>query len=849
MMPHMFSMFAQALGVSESQSFQTTEFDLPESTIGILLLLVGLTALFGLTVWTSFRDSRFLNRGWRGILLMLRLLVLIAVLVVLLNPRQRTQTTQIQKSRVGVLIDTSLSMAYPATEEPDGAEATADSPVDSRADAARKTLVDSGLLDQLSRTHSVSVYGFDSTLYGPRAIVSKSETTFVAEKSSPLVSGESSQDAEDTGVTRVDLEEGGTLSAEAVDTRWQQLLQPLGAETRLGEALHQMIGQLSGRTLSGIVVLTDGRWNAGLDIEAARLRAERSETKLITVGVGSDRPQVNLWLAGMQSPTDVHRGDPFDISVTVQSNGLSEQSGVVELYQQSAGSDGKDRRKVGEGEFRFSEDGLPTDVNFQQQLSVPGKYEYVAAARMNDEKLRELTEEDNQRRREVEVTDRKMKVLVISSGPMRDYQFVRNTLFRHSGIKSDVWLQTVGEDNLGFVTQEAENLLTSFPKTEAELFEYDVIVAFDANWSLLSTRQQKFLNRWVDEHSGGIVFVAGELFTPELARDSEKFRDISVLYPVVLNRMLSELKIAQRADKPWPVLLTAEGRSSEFLKIADATGKADVDLWQKFRGIYRSYPVKSLRDGAVVLAQYGNPRARTKDGQPPFLASQFYGKGRTMFVSSAETWRLRAISAEGHQRFWTSLIREVGQGRRSRGRSRGLLLLDRTEVSPGQTVTVRAQLYDSRMQALQRESVPVSIVDADGRPVSVPDTLRGDSRRLGQFVATFRPSRQGQYRVTVPVPESSDVLQANIEVVLPNLESEDPSQDVALLTRLTANTGGTYLQLSEVESQLAALLPDRSEPVIVDEQLKTLWDRKWLMCLMAGLLALEWALRRVVRLS
>lgn len=836
-----------SLAQSDAQSFQTTEFDLPESTVGLLLLLGGLFALFGLTVWVSLRDTRLLKTPWRGGLLLLRALVLVLVLVVLLNPRQRTQTTQIQKSRVGLLIDTSLSMAYPVMDESQVDETAG--PVESRAAAARIALAESGLLDQLSETHSVSVYGFDSALKGPLAIVSEKETTFVVDEASDASRGEPVVPAIGDTVARMDLDETDGLSAAEVNAKWEQLFQPRGVETRLGEALHQMIGQVAGRTLSGIVVLTDGRSNAGLDIEPATLRAERSETKLISVGVGSDRPQVNLWLAGMQSPSDVHRGDPFDISVTVQGNGLEDQSGVIQLFQQSAGSDGKDRRKVDEQPFQFSETGLPAEVGFQQQLSVPGKYEYVAVAVLDDGRLRELTEDDNQRRREVEVTDRKIKVLVISSGPMRDYQFVRNTLFRHSGIESDVWLQTVGPDNLGFVSQEAEQLLTAFPKTEAELFEYDVIVAFDANWSLLSARQQTFLNRWVDEHSGGIIFVAGELFTPELARDAEKYRDIAVLYPVVLNRMLSELKVTQRADTPWPVLLTAEGRASEFLKIADATGKADVDLWKKFKGIYRSYPVRSLRDGAVVLAQYGNPRARTQDGQPPFLASQFYGKGRTMFVSSAETWRLRAISAKGHQRFWTSMIREVGQGRRSRGRSRGLLLLDRTEVSPGQTVTVRAQLYDSRMQALQRESVPVSIVDADGRPVSVPDSLRGDPRRPGQFVATFRPSRQGQYRVTVPVPESSDMLQANIEVVLPNLESENPSQDVVMLTKLTTDTGGVYLSLNELAARLPDLLPDRSEPVIVDEQLKTLWDRKWLMFLMVGLLALEWALRRVVRLS
>lgn len=828
------------LAQTGTESFQTTEVDLPESTAGIIALLAGLILLFGLTAWTSLRDSRFLGPVWRTVLLTLRAATLILVLVVLLNPQQRTQKTQLQRSRVGVLIDTSLSMAYPAAETEDEATDTV-----SRAEAVQAALVESGLLDRLSETHSVSVYGFNSALTGAQAVVSDGKTSFV----SGVALDEGSDDASAENVARVELDGNEEFSQKEVHSRWQQILQPVGSETRLGESLHQLIGQLTGRTLSGIVVLTDGRSNAGLDVEVARLRAERSETRLILAGVGSDRPQVNLWMAGMQSPSDVHRGDPFDISVTVQSTGLNEQGGTIELFQQSAESAGRDRKKVAEEKFEFTVDGVPAEVRFQQQINVPGKYEYVAVAKLEDETLRELSSEDNQRQREIEVTDRKQKVLLISSGPMRDYQFVRNTLYRHSGIESDVWLQTVTEENLSFVTQEAENLLTSFPKSEAELFPYDVVIAFDADWSLLSQEQQKFLNRWVDEHSGGIIFVAGELFTPELAREAEKYRDIAVLYPVVLNRILSELKITQRADTPWPIVLTPEGRASEFLKIADATGRADVDLWKTFTGIYRSYPVRALRDGAVVLAKYGNPRARTQQGQPPFLATQFYGKGRTTFVSSAETWRLRSISAEGHQRFWTSLIRDVGQGRRSRGRSRGLLLLDRTEVSPGQTVTVRAQLYDSRMQPLRRESVPMSIVDGEGRPVAVPDSLRGDVRRPGQFVATFRPARQGQYRVSVPVPESSDVLQSNIDVVLPDLESENPSQNVALLTSLTENGTGKYLALSDLATTLPDLLPDQSEPIIVDEQLRTLWDRKWLMYLLAGLLALEWALRRVVKLS
>ncbi len=856
----------------ESQSFQTTELDLPVSTGGILLLLGSIAVLAALTVRTAMRDSRFLKMRDRVVLLVPRMLVLALVLLIVLNPQRRTQLSRIEKSRVGILLDTSLSMAWPAGDPASGTASVENQGIDiprspgaveSRAAAAVKSLISSGVLSELSKKHAVSIYTFDSSLAGPWAIVSEDEVRFVdveLEKGSALEKradpetqkGLTPFQAAPNQAATVSLDEqaqavASMISDPAALAKWNSIIQPRGAETRIGESLYQLIGQISGRTLSGVVLISDGRSNTGLDVEPARVRAERSGTRLITVGVGSQKPQMNLWVAGMQSPTDVHQGDPFDITVMLQGTASSGQQATVRLFEQSADGDGKDRRQIAEKTMELGDDAIPASVRFSQELKVPGKYDFSARIESTTGSS-EMTLDDNERRRTIEVTDRRMKVLVISSGPMRDYQFVRNTLFRHSGVESDVWLQSVTDENIGFVSQEARHLLTKFPATEAELFEYDVVVAFDPDWSRLSAEQQTFLNRWVSEHAGGLVVVAGEIFTPRLAQEPETFRDISVLYPVLLNRVAPDLQLSQRADEPWPITLTQEGRATDFLKIADETGNASVDLWQTFKGIYRSYPVRGVRDGAVVLLEYGNPRARTENGQPPFLASQFYGTGRTIFVGSAETWRLREISPQGHQRFWTSLIREVGQGRRSRGNARGLLLLDRTEVAPGQPVNVRAQLYDARLQPLITESVPLTIVDAEGRTLTVPDRLHGDSRGAGQYVASFRPPAPGTYRISVPVPESSDVLQASIDVVLPNLESQNPTLNTELLTNLTRETEGRYLPVSELAT-LPTLLPDQSQPVVVDEQLRTLWDRRWLMFVMVGLLAFEWIMRRVWRLS
>ncbi len=62
-------------------------------------------------------------------------------------------------------------------------------------------------------------------------------------------------------------------------------------------------------------------------------------------------------------------------------------------------------------------------------------------------------------------------------------------------------------------------------------------------------------------------------------------------------------------------------------------------------------------------------------------------------------------------------------------------------------------------------------------------------------------------------------LNARIDVVLPNLESDNPRQNAKLLTDLARETGGKYLPIEKAAAELPALLPDRGERFAVDEQL------------------------------
>ena len=85
---------------------------------------------------------------------------------------------------------------------------------------------------------------------------------------------------------------------------------------------------------------------------------------------------------------------------------------------------------------------------------------------------------------------------------------------------------------------------------------------------------------------------------------------------------------------------------------------------------------------------------------------------------------------------------------------------------------------------------------------------------------------------------------------LPNLEFDHPEQNEPLLRALARKeTGGAYLTLDQVASELPKLLPDRTTERIQYDFPRTLWDRQWVLYLLVGLLAAEWLTRKLLKLA
>ncbi len=644
--------------------------------------------------------------------------------------------------------------------------------------------------------------------------------------------------------------------AESKEVDWQAELSPRGAETRLGDALRFIVERQRGGPLAAIVVISDGNSNAGVDVASIVPRAADAEFSLHVIGVGSDRLPANAQVIDLEAPQRVFPGDKFTLTGYLKLQNLPAKSVAAQLF--SSAKDGSGERKEDEQIVDVDDTGKIKVVSFTLTPEEQGTRIY---------RLRlppvpgEVEEKDNEKSAKVEIVTRKTKVLLVAGGPTREFIFLRNQLFRDKESTVDVLLQSARPG----ISQDANQVLAKFPDNPDELFAYDCIVGFDPDWEALDELQVKALERFVAEKAGGLIVVAGPVFTPQWSsrrRGDPKIDTIKSLYPVVFfsqgSASLSMGRFA--ADKPWPLQFTREGKEAQFLWLDDDSSRSER-AWQQFEGVFGYYAVKDPKPGAQILARFSDPDTSIDGDLPIYLASQFFGSGRVLFQASGEMWRVRAVDDTYFEQYYTKLIRWATEGRLLRDSSRGVLLVDKDRCSIGDSVAVRAILQDSQFRPLQQNEVQAMVISPQG--VRSPLVLKRmkDAARDGLYSQQITVTSEGDYRIELQVPGAADqLLVQEVRVKLPTLETERPQRNDPVLTGLATGTQGKYyLGFAEAMkkdgqgiSALAGAIQPRDQVTILSGVPDRSFEKllmTWLMGLICGFLCLEWLLRRIWKLA
>src|SRR5262245_53699983 len=338
---------------------------------------------------------------------------------------------------------------------------------------------------------------------------------------------------------------------------------------------------------------------------------------------------------------------------------------------------------------------------------------------------------------------RKVLVLLIASAPSREFQFLRTFLVREvqdNRAEVTILVQNEAGTSGALTPNPTEQVIVRFPERldltnknpdpkekQYNLNEYDLIVAFNPDWSEVTRQQAENIQTWVERQGGGIIFVADRINTFQLIRrGSEKgspLEPILNVLPVIPDDHVA-VKFIATATKPRRLYLNPiPGR--DLLKIDDAPAaksekeddpsKTDpIAGWERFftdrdryaknaddkveyfprRGFFSCYPVKMVKPDAHVLAEFATIDERGEKTLRPWLVTNNPQAGwRTCFMGSGEIYRMYAYDKEYYERYWGKLMKYMA-GKRNVKAARGRVLVSKEYIS-NPPIRVQAQILDT----------------------------------------------------------------------------------------------------------------------------------------------------------
>jgi hypothetical protein len=647
-----------------------------------------------------------------------------------------------------------------------------------------------------------------------------------------------------------------------------EVARSIGNSTNVPDSLLALVNRETGNMVQGIIVFSDGQSNLGTAgaltnpaIDDLRIRAKREQIPIFTVVIGSEHKSVNVRITDVQAPEQTPPDEGFKVIVEVDGDGLPGKKTPVELEIKPKEKEDASVRIPGELTFQPGEpphgqveftidpttDKLPDLLRDKENPKAMIEGEWLIRAitpRVEGERFQDKEHVSDWVR--VKVMKKPARILVICSAPNRDVQFLITQLLRDKADMSLYVQNTGGKEGLINLLEEKERQLTRFPdhanvetaSTEPvdvkwyNIANYDVIVSFDFDWSELTLEQTQMVRTWVDLQAGGLLFVAGHIFTKHLARpdNDDKFKPITDILPVLPGD--PDLAAAKRtADQPWRLDFENLGGDLDFMKLDDTLPQIET-AWELFftgreekddkarviRGFFNYFPCRDMKPVATPIARFPDPNSiKMPDGkQPPWLAVMQYGQGRTGWVGSPEIWRLRQYKEEYFERFWTKFIRYLGAGSRRKQSRRGRILMSST-VGTGGYLRVTAEILDPSLQPADPKTEPKITfrpIELEKYPAEI-EALKGDetiakakAKFHEKFTQEFRmaPKKEtpwkgyfniaklasmekfppGSWRVEVEIPSSTDTLKQKFEVRKSNPELDVTRPDVKSMYQMAS---------------------------------------------------------------
>lgn len=678
------------------------------------------------------------------------------------------------------------------------------------------------------------------------------------------------------------------LVSNSLEGETAEIQGPTASDSRLADALRQLLPQVNGKTSAGVVLLSDGRVRASESVEKLSEIFGKSGVPIHVVPIGQIGGSGDIAIVSMVVPPRVRKYTENELQVFLRSFGYVGKQTTVRI-----------RRKGTSGE-------QPGDEVASLPITLVGGAQSASLTFRVDERPEnlivsvdpiegELTTRNNEVETQIEIDRTKVRVLCIQSGQASGTQMllqsflpftqspqsapsdgvsIRSALQADEDIECTV-LVSMGGQSLRRLSTDGSQSDAGFPRTRAELFAYDCVVFADVSPAVLEEEQQQWLAQWIDGRGGGLVVAGPAALSAQGWEDSP----LASLLPVELQASSSPFGIPTSVDALVP------NHPIWRLRIEQQLNRQLLDTLPNLSISPVELKVKS---NAMVLAA-------TRSDQKPVISTQRAGRGR-VFVSSASLAGQALVQLSdswGSQpervatKFWRNIVYWATESS-STGRRRLVVESNQRFYRPGQQVSISATAYDEAARRTLDYRIwamfePESLDDMSlYSPVLWPDDVVRESGEVGPRIAWGEelPLRsdpeQNIYGMQLMLSESMgagdsgmrieltayegaesessfghgtqvDSTSLAIQILSDPFEQQNPLPNHELLARVASVSGG---QVLEDPKQLARLLQGRREfqgPPTIDST--PAWSQMWLWLGLIALLSAEWVWRRVTGLA
>ena len=436
---------------------------------------------------------------------------------------------------------------------------------------------------------------------------------------------------------------------------------------------------------------------------------------------------------------------------------------------------------------------------------------------------------------EVKTTNNRLETLItVTKGGMKvayfdvlrsEQRYIRN-LNKTARIQMDMY----------FVPSQASGRP---PEIDPKLFEpgrYDVYILGDVPVSAFRRNGINLLDDLADRVSqdgAGLCLLGGE---HNYSTGGYGGTRIGELFPVKLDGKVlppGQIDPSQHLRQPTQMLPTPEGES-HFLMVLDPTGNEQA--WRSLPPMFGASKLVAKHGAVGVLAE-------SAEGVPLLLATDV-GRSRVAALAVDETWLWHLGGrGEAHQKFWQQMLLWLAH-KEQEGDQPLTVKVEPRNFSPGAKVPIQMGLRDDKKQPVENAEYQVEIIRPDGTKASVtPQKQPGGAS--AEYTESTLP---GDYWVSVraTVGGKSAGLPAITRYIVEarDPELDNPAADPDLMAEIATLTGASVVPPEKLGAFLDDLLKSGISTELTRNRMVNLWDNWPLLLVFAGVMTLEWFVRK-----